>query len=97
MVSRESLRNDDIKVQYYTGLPSYEILEIVFEFVTVGLPDSFATSSCSVFDQFLMVLMRLRLMQEYKTWDIDLMFTPQQCADTLASGLMCCTQSCMFL
>ena len=61
VVSRESLRNDDIKVQYYTGLPSYEILEIVFEFVTVGLPDSFATSSCSVFNQFLMVLMRLRL------------------------------------
>ena len=55
------MHNDDIKVQYYTGLPSYEILEIVFEFVTVGLPDSFATSSCSVFYQFLMVLMRLWL------------------------------------
>jgi len=39
VVSRESLCHDDIKVQYYTGLPSYEILEIVFEFVTDGLPD----------------------------------------------------------
>jgi len=52
IVSRESLRHDDIKVQYYTGLPSYEILEIVLEFVTDGLPDSFAASSCNVFDQF---------------------------------------------
>ena len=37
------------------------LLEIVFEFVTDGLPDSFAASSCNVFDQFLIVLMRLRL------------------------------------
>ena len=37
------------------------LLEIVFEFVTDGLPDSFAASSCNVFDQFLMVLMRLWL------------------------------------
>jgi len=61
IVSRESLRHDDIKVQYYTGLPSYEILEIVFVFVIDGLPDSFAASSCNVFDQFLMALMRLWL------------------------------------
>ena len=37
------------------------ILIIVFDFVTVGLPDSFGSSSCSVFEQFLMVLIRLRL------------------------------------
>jgi len=59
--SRESLRGSDAKVQYFTGLQSYEILEIVFEFVTKGLPDSFASSSCSIFEQFLLVLMRLRL------------------------------------
>ena len=29
VVSRKSLRNDDIKAQYYTSLPSYEILEAV--------------------------------------------------------------------
>ena len=61
VLSRESLRDDDTKVQYYTGLPSYEILVIVFDFVTVGLPDSFGSSLCSVFEQFLMVLIRLRL------------------------------------
>ena len=60
-LSRESLCDDDTRVQFYTGLPSYEVLVIVFDFVTVGLPESFGSSSCSVFEQFLMVLMRLRL------------------------------------
>ena len=58
---RESLRGSDAKVHYFTGLQSYEILEIVFEFVTSRLPDSFASSSCNIFDQFLLVMMRLRL------------------------------------
>ena len=61
MLSRESLCDSDAKVQYFTGLQSYEILELVFELVTSGLTDSFASSSCSVFDQFLLVMMRLRL------------------------------------
>ena len=61
MLSRESLRGNDAKVQYFTGLQSYAILELVFKFVTTGLPDSFAASSCSVFDQFLLVMVRLRL------------------------------------
>ena len=61
VLSRESLRGNDAKVQYFTGLQSYEILELVFKFVTTGLPDSFAASSCSVFDQFLLVMVRLRL------------------------------------
>ena len=33
----------------------------MFEFVTSGLPDSFAASFCGVFDQFLLVMMRLHL------------------------------------
>ena len=62
VLSRESLCDSDAKVQYFfTGLQSYKILELVFELVTSGLPDSFAYSSCSVFDQFLLVMMRLRL------------------------------------
>ena len=62
VLSRESLCDSDAKVQYFfTGLQSYKILELVFELVTSGLPDSFASSSCSVFDQFLLVTMRLRL------------------------------------
>ena len=61
VLSRESLCGSDAKVQYFTGLQSYEILELVFELVTSGLPESFAASSCSVFDQFLLVMMRLHL------------------------------------
>ena len=61
VLSRESLCDSDAKVQYFTGLQLYEILKLVFELVTSGLPDSFAYSSCSVFDQFLLVMMCLRL------------------------------------
>jgi len=61
VLSRESLHGSDDKVQYFTGLQSYEILELVFELVTSGLPESFAASSCSVFDQFLLVMMCLHL------------------------------------
>ena len=50
VLSSKSLRGNDAKVQYFTGLQSYEILQLVFEFVTIELPDSFAASSCSVFD-----------------------------------------------
>ena len=59
VISRESLCDDDTKVQYYMGLPSYEILVIVFDFATVGLSDSFDSSSCSVFEKILMLLIRL--------------------------------------
>ena len=52
---------DDVKTKYYTGLPSYELLQVVFSFVTIGLPNSFQNGPCSVFQQFLMVLMKLRL------------------------------------
>ena len=48
-------------VKYYTGLPSYELLKTIFEFVTVGLPSWFFTSSCSVFEQFVIVLIKLWL------------------------------------
>ena len=67
------------------------------EFVTAGLLDSFATSFCTIFDQFLMVLMCLRLNAGIQDLGYQLMYTPQQCASTLVSGLMCCVQSCMCL
>ena len=56
-----NLVDDDSKVQYYTGLPSYVLLKLVFDFVTVGMPSTFSDSRCSKFQQFLIVLMRLRL------------------------------------
>ena len=52
---------DDVKTKYYTGLPSNELLKAVFSFVTIGLPECFKNGPCSVFQQFVMVLMKLRL------------------------------------
>ena len=40
---------DDVKTKYYTGRPSYELLQVVFSFVTIGLPASFQNGPCSVF------------------------------------------------
>ena len=28
---------DDVKTKYYTGLPPYELLQVVFSIVTIGL------------------------------------------------------------
>ena len=61
VVGESSLTDDDKAVKYYTGLPSYLMLQCIFDFVIVGLPNGFFASSCSPFEQFLMVLMKLRL------------------------------------
>ena len=59
-LSRKSSHGIDAKMQYFTGLQLYEILvlDLVFEFVTNELPDSFAVSA---FDQFPFVMMCLCL------------------------------------
>ena len=57
---------DDVKAKYYTGLPSNELLKAVFSFVTIGLPECFKNGPCSIFQQFVMVLMKLRLTLDVK-------------------------------
>lgn len=52
---------DDEKVKYYRGLQSYELLQIIYHFVICGLPQSIHSGPCSAFQQFLLVLMKLRL------------------------------------
>ena len=47
------------KVCYYTGLPSIEVLRVVFDFVSPHVPN--ARSPTLPFQQFLLVLMKLRL------------------------------------
>ena len=44
---------DVVKTKYYTGLPSYELLQAVFKFVTIGLLVSFQKGPCSVFSSSL--------------------------------------------
>lgn len=93
VLSRESLCDSDAKVQYFTGLQSYEILELVFELVTSGLPDSFASSSCSVFDQFLLVMMRLRLNLGVQDLGYRFDIHPSTVYRYFSKWLMCCTQN----
>ena len=54
------LRSDNKKVKYYTGLPSYTILKVVFDFVCEEMPNSIANCKLSPFEQFVMTLMKLR-------------------------------------
>ena len=60
-ITEEALMNDNNKVRYYTGLPSYACLKAVYDFVSIGLPPSFISGKKIPFDQFLIALMKLCL------------------------------------
>ena len=60
MITQESLNDSDAKVKYYTGLPSYGVLKAVFDFVYPCVRN-YSRTVLPLFDQFLMVLVRLRL------------------------------------
>ena len=49
----------DATVRFYTGLPSYEVLMVVFEHVSLHI--SRQTQNLSCFQEFVMVLIKLRL------------------------------------
>ena len=59
-LSEESLSEDDQKVKFYTGLPTFELLKVLFTFVCVCVPSQ-ANSTLTNFQQFVMVLAKLRL------------------------------------
>ena len=56
----KDLNGDDGKVKFYTGLPTYATLMAIFNFVSTHIPVS-SSASLSNFQQFLIVLMKLRL------------------------------------
>ena len=56
---KEYFRNSDDKVLFYNGLPSYEILNFVFELVSPFA--SCHSQTLSPFQEFVMVLIKLRL------------------------------------
>ena len=56
---KEYFRNSDDKVLFYTGLPSYEILNFLFELVSPFA--SRHSQTLSPFQEFVMVLIKLRL------------------------------------
>ena len=59
----DQLSDDDKKVKYYTGLPSYSVLKAIFDFVSTDLelPDHMINGKKSLFEQLVLVLMKLRL------------------------------------
>ena len=57
--SENALREDDNRVRFYTGLPSFSILKAVFDFVSF-CEESSSYYSLSKFDQFLATLLKLR-------------------------------------
>jgi len=73
-------KDDDKKVKYYTGLPSYEVLKIVFDFVAKGLPDCFSGGKRTPFEQFFITLMKLRLNLD----DQDLLYRFGVCQSTIS-------------
>ena len=62
VVSEQSLSEDDKMVKYYTGLPSFDLLNAIYELVIADAPTNlFSGCSCSPLQQLLIVLMKLRL------------------------------------
>ncbi len=57
-LTEESFANDDSKTKFYTGLPSFAILMLVFNYVKSKLPKR---HSITPFQQVLIILMKLRL------------------------------------
>ena len=49
-ITEAVLKNDDKRVKYYTGLPSYEVLKIIFDSVSKGLPDRFSGGKKTPFE-----------------------------------------------
>ena len=64
LFSDPSIRNDDEKVLFYTGLPNYATLLLVLEFITSGITAS--RGALTTFQELFLVLMKLRLNLEEK-------------------------------
>ena len=60
LLSEESLRDNDVKVKYYTGLPNFATLMALFNFL-VPCVENGNRNVLSRFQQMIVVLMKLRL------------------------------------
>ncbi|XP_073672338.1 uncharacterized protein [Paramisgurnus dabryanus] len=58
-ITEEFFKDDDVKVKYYTGLPSYAIFQVLFSKVMPFLPQDKRKLTC--FQMLLLTFMRLRL------------------------------------
>jgi len=61
-LSQDAFKDDDQKVNFYTGLPSFQILMVIFNFVSPHVKHgSSTTHALSKFEEFIAMLMKLRL------------------------------------
>ncbi|XP_065055322.1 uncharacterized protein LOC135683866 [Rhopilema esculentum] len=58
LLDKSYFKGDDSKVKFYTGMPSFEILKATFEYVKPSVKNKSLLSS---FQEFVLVLMKLRL------------------------------------
>nr|XP_033940136.1 DNA repair protein RAD52 homolog isoform X1 [Pseudochaenichthys georgianus]XP_033940137.1 DNA repair protein RAD52 homolog isoform X1 [Pseudochaenichthys georgianus] len=61
-ISESTFKGDDDRVRFYTGLPTFAILMMVYNLVELHISVN-AKSSLSKFQQFILTLMKLRLNQ----------------------------------
>ena len=61
--------NNDDKVKFYTGLPCFDVLKTTFDFISPHIRRSL---TLSLFQEFIMVLLKLRLMSHFRIWLTDL-------------------------
>ena len=88
-LSEESLRCDDRKVKFYTGLPSFSILIAVLNLVSSPLSDTCSRMhSLSVFEQFIATPMKLRLSSFDQDLGYRFGFTNQRFHGILGDGLI---------
>ena len=57
----EVMMQDDKKVKYYTGLPSFSMLKAIYDFISTDAPTCMVDAKLDVFEQLMLVLMKLRL------------------------------------
>ena len=67
LLNEATLKGDDKKVKYFTGLPSFLVLRAIYNLAVKGLPESV---DHSMFDQYLLTLVKLRL----NAGDMDIAF-----------------------
>ena len=58
VISEATLKDNDKKVKYFTGLPSFLVLKAIYNLTAKGLPES---ADCPLFNQYLLTLVKLRL------------------------------------
>ena len=57
----EVMMRDDKKVKYYTRLPSFSMLKAIYDFISTDAPTCMVDAKLDVFEQLMLVLMKLRL------------------------------------